>query len=56
MTYSQKTGKTSEDWIEENRPENGLFRAYWYNYTGDDPGEPTLDPVEGDGLRYEWYY
>ena len=56
MTYSQKTGKTSEDWIEENRPDNGLFRAYWYNYTGDDPGEPTLDSDEGDGLRYEWYY
>jgi antitoxin component YwqK of YwqJK toxin-antitoxin module len=56
MTYSQKTGKTSEDWIEENRPENGLFRAYWYNYTGDDPGEPTLDPDKGDGLRYEWEY
>ena len=22
-------GTPVEDWIEENRPENGLFRAYW---------------------------
>ncbi len=22
-------GSPVEDWIEKNRPENGLFRAYW---------------------------
>ena len=22
-------GTPVEDWIKENRPENGLFRAYW---------------------------
>jgi hypothetical protein len=54
----------AEDWIEENHPENGLFRVYWKdvgkNYRG---GESivqstvaTLDPNEGEGLRYEWYY
>jgi antitoxin component YwqK of YwqJK toxin-antitoxin module len=44
-------GKPAEDWNEENRPENGLFRAYWA-----DDGEGISLEDTGYGLRYEWYY
>jgi antitoxin component YwqK of YwqJK toxin-antitoxin module len=43
-------------WIEENHPENGLFRAYWKDVINNHKGGATLDPDEGEGLRYEWYY
>ena len=46
----------SEDWVEENHPENGLFRVYWKDVKGNYRGGATLDPEEGEGLRYEWYY
>ena len=65
-------GMDCDDWIEQNRPENGLFRAYWKNAIEVTPdnyhlyrkdlegpkwiGGATLDPEEGEGLRYEWYY
>ena len=65
-------GKRSIYWIEENHPENGLFRVYWknvieiteYNYLRYRDslsgarciGEATLDSEEGEGLRWEWYY
>ena len=49
-------GAAADVWIEENKPENGLFRAYWKDVTGIRTGGATLDPDEGVGLRYEWYY
>lgn len=49
MTYIE--GNPSEDWIEKNRPENGIYKVYW---TID--GGATLNPDEGVGLRYEWEY
>ena len=62
MTYVN--GMRAEIWIEENRPENGLFRAYWkdpstsndYEKAWKKEGSATLDPEEGEGLRWEWYY
>jgi antitoxin component YwqK of YwqJK toxin-antitoxin module len=44
-------GQSAVEWIEENHPENGWFRAYW---TEDGHGI-TLDP-EGGRLRYGWKY
>jgi len=44
-------GTPVEDWIEENRPENGLFRAYWA-----EDGEGISLEDKGFGIRYEWYY
>ena len=44
-------GKPAEDWISENSPEIGVFRAYW---TEDGFGISLEDT--GYGLRYEWYY
>ena len=44
-------GKPVDDWIAENCPENGVFRAYW---TEDGVGVSLEDT--GYGLRYEWYY
>ena len=49
-------GKPAEDWIDENRPDTGLFKAYWKDAIDDDHGDATLDPDVGVGLRYEWYY
>ena len=48
---STLNGKPVENWIGENCPENGLFRAYW---TEDGEGISLEDT--GYGLRYEWYY
>jgi len=50
-------GQTSE-WIEQNHPENGLFRVYWKDADENDSltGGITFDENEGEGLRYEWYY
>tara|TARA_Y100000310_G_C20598168_1_gene771600 strand:+ start:990 stop:1457 length:468 start_codon:yes stop_codon:yes gene_type:complete len=53
---SDINGKFAEDWIEENHPENGLFRVYWKDVKSVYSGGATLDPDEGEGLRYEWYY
>jgi antitoxin component YwqK of YwqJK toxin-antitoxin module len=49
-------GALADVWIEENHPENGLFRVYWKDVIGIRTGGATLDPDEGVGLRYEWYY
>tara|TARA_B100002003_G_C14087883_1_gene523329 strand:- start:39 stop:536 length:498 start_codon:yes stop_codon:yes gene_type:complete len=54
-------GEPAEDWIEENRPENGLFKVYWKDRKGNFagrtfPNSATLDENESEGLRYEWYY
>ena len=48
---SKINGKKAEDWIEENRPENGLFRAYWA-----EDGEGISSEDKGFGNRYEWHY
>ena len=40
-----------EDWIEENKPENSVFRAYWSG-----SADVTLDSEEGGNLRYEIYF
>ncbi len=42
------------DW--KNNPENGLFRVYWKDIIDNWHGSATLNPDEGEGLRYEWYY
>ena len=44
-------GKPAEDWISENSPEIGVFRAYWT-----EDGESVSLEDTGYGLRYEWYY
>ena len=44
-------GKPAEDWISENSPEIGVFRAYWT----EDGKSVSLEDT-GYGLRYEWYY
>jgi antitoxin component YwqK of YwqJK toxin-antitoxin module len=49
-------GVPAEDWIEENRPENGVFRVYWKKGSTFWGGDATLDPNEGKGLRYEFHY
>ena len=51
---SQIKGEHASKWIEENRPENGLFRAYW-DGTDQHTSTPSLDDT-GLGLRYEWDY
>ena len=38
-------------WIRKNKPENGLFRAYWA-----EDGEGISLEDTGFGLRYEWEY
>jgi antitoxin component YwqK of YwqJK toxin-antitoxin module len=43
-------------WIEENHPENGLFRVYWKDVINPHDGGATFDENEGEGLRWEWYY
>ena len=46
----------AEHWIKSNHPDNGLFRVYWKDIISFYDGSATLDPNEGEGLRYEWYY
>ena len=48
---SALVGKRSTDWVDENEPKSGIFRAYWKE---DGIGISLKD--EGYGLRYEWYY
>ena len=45
-------------WVDAHHPKNGLFRAYWKDMipNSHNIGGLTLDPDEGEGLRYEWYY
>ena len=43
-------GRMAREWIIENHPKNGLFRAYWT-----EDGNATLDD-NGLPVRYEWYY
>ena len=43
-------------WIEENRPENGVFRVYWKDVISPHEGNVTFDENEGQGLRYKWEY
>ena len=47
-----KEGKVidTNEWIEENHPENGVFKVYWAK----DGGVSVED--EGLGQRYEWIY
>ena len=47
-----KEGKVidTDEWIEENHPENGVFKIYWTR----DGGVSVED--EGLGQRYEWIY
>ena len=53
---SEIDGKIPKYWIEKNNPENGLFRVYWKDIIDNWHGSATLNPDEGEGLRYEWYY
>ena len=46
----------ADDWIDKVHPQNGLFRVYWKDVKNPHYGGATLDPDEGEGLRYEWYY
>lgn len=49
-------GELVDVWIEAYHPENGLFRVYWKDVIDPYNGGATLDPDEGEGLRFEWYY
>ena len=53
---SKINGKPAPEWIEENRPENGVFRVYWKDVIGPHDGGVTFDENESEGLRWEWYY
>ena len=55
---SKINDKHANVWIEKNYPVNGLYRVYWKDVIDDGHfnGGATLDPDEGEGLRYEWYY
>jgi antitoxin component YwqK of YwqJK toxin-antitoxin module len=53
---SRINGISSNSWIIQNRPETGWFRVYWKDVMGPHEGSVTLDPDEGEGLRYEWEY
>ena len=48
--------RNSDEWIERNQPTNGLFKVYWKDVIADNDGGVTLNPDEGEGLRWEWYY
>ena len=48
---SKINGKPADVWIEENHPENGLFRVYWKDVVNWDEGGLTFNPDEGEGLR-----
>ena len=56
-------GKFAQEWIEENHPENGWFRAYWTKdgvlaeLSPDHLVEPQISLEDcGLGIRYEWEY
>ena len=56
-------GKFAQEWIEENHPENGWFRAYWTEdgvlaeLSPDHLVEPQISLEDcGLGIRYEWEY
>jgi len=51
-----KRGQVISEWIKLNHPDNGLFRVYWKNVIASNIGDATLDPNDGEELRYEWYY
>jgi len=51
-----KRGQVIDEWIKLNHPDNGLFRVYWKNVIASNIGDVTLDPNDGEELRYEWYY
>ena len=53
---SRISGKPAPEWIEENKPESGLFRVYWKGVINFDEGGLTFDENEGEGTRWEWYY
>ena len=47
---------TADFWIVKNHPKNGVYRVYYKKGRSGWDGDVTLDPDEGEGLRYEWYY
>ena len=56
-------GKFAQEWIKENHPENGWFRAYWTEdgalaeLNPDHLAEPQISLEDcGLGIRYEWEY
>ena len=56
-------GKFAQEWIKENHPENGWFRAYWTEdgalaeLNPDHLVEPQISLEDcGLGIRYEWEY
>ena len=49
-------GKRPKFWIEKNYPKNGAFKVYWKDIVNTHEGGATLNPDEGESLRYEWYY
>ena len=56
-------GTESDFWIEENHPEDGLFRVYWTkdgilaDKNKKHTGQPQTSFEDcGLGIRYEWYY
>jgi antitoxin component YwqK of YwqJK toxin-antitoxin module len=64
---SRINGRLAEEWIEKNKPKNGLFRVYWDvllpEHSRDfekgkdwNVGGATFNPKPGAHLRYEWYY
>jgi len=54
--FRKEDGKEAMDWVDENRPEDGLFKVYWKDVIDPHHGGATLDPEEGEGVRWEWYY
>ena len=60
MALLEKGGDNqgANNWIKENHPQNGWFRVYWKNLIPNSwhLGGLTLDPDEGLGPRYQWYY
>ena len=47
---------TADFWIVKNHPKNGVYRVYYKKGMSGWSGDVTLDPEEGEGLRWEWYY
>ena len=58
MSWANKE-ETAEEYIEKNRPENGVFRVYWddnVTYYPDITSNIIVDPKKSNRLRWEWYY